>query len=241
MGSHAQHAAHRDLHQSLGRRASWPMIFTVSICFSLLSDGLRSFAGYQELDMARRTFPSRRSRRKARNPVACQGLVKHFPVAGGCFGKRARSLRAVDDDVRSPVARARPSASSARRLRQVHDRAPPDASFSVRFRRNLYDGMLVPAACCSRNSGAPCRWCSQDGYALAQSTPDGGGIHHLRPQGLGRVSDRAAARTIARPPWPGSACVRMSLRRAILTRYPAGSGASTSPALALSPRLVILG
>ncbi|GAA0001992.1 hypothetical protein BRDID11002_19930 [Bradyrhizobium diazoefficiens] len=42
MGADAEYAAHRDLRQSLGRRASRRDDLAVSICFNLLSDGLRS-------------------------------------------------------------------------------------------------------------------------------------------------------------------------------------------------------
>ena len=167
-------------------------------------------------------------------------LVKHFPVAGGAFGKR-KVVRAVDD-VSFSVAKGETlgivgesgcgKSTTARLLMHLF----PFDSGEI-----LYDGMLVGGRLLPlKEFRRAVQMVFQDSYASLNPrlTVEESITFGLKAQGV----DRAAARTIAR-----DLLARVGLRPDVFAaRYPHEiSGGqrqrvNIARALALSPRLVIL-
>lgn len=78
------------------------MIFAVSICFNLLSDGLRSAMDIRNWTMSETNTsvamlePIEDVGGVAQPLLQVNGLTKHFPVRGGLFAAK-RTVRAVDN------------------------------------------------------------------------------------------------------------------------------------------------
>ena len=214
------------------------MIFIVSICFNLLSDGLRSAMDVRGMNRSL----GRRCRRPGSRCWRCAGCSKYFPVRGGLFGAAA-SVRAVDDvsftvdkgEMLGIVGESGCGKSTTARL-LIGLIEPDDGEIDLRRRGGRRRTALACARCAAR-----VQMVFQDSYASLNP----------RLTDRGRRS-RSARRCTASRPAEARARAHDLLRKVGLDpalfaeRYPHElSGGqrqrvNIARALALAPRLVLL-